>query len=136
MLMLLTTGLLSSSSSTYDYERRKKEQEQRNQQKEEDMTKKPLVTIEYDTYHDMKEELQMYRALRNKNSVAVRKPGTYEWTEFFLVKPVKAVQEIKDLYDEVYSENLRLKKVVDAHENYIKYLEERGLFDRIVNKLD
>lgn len=136
MLLMLTTGLLSSSSHDYECDRRRREEERkRNQQKEEDMAKRPMVTIDYDEYHDMQTELQMCRDMRRKNSVAIRKPGTYEWKEFFLVKPVKAVQEIKEMYDEVYAENARLKKVVEAHERYIDHLENRGFFARIINKL-
>ena len=100
----------------------------------EDMRHKPTVNVSYDEYHQMQDEINKFHEMVRKHSVCVRKPGSYDFSEYQLITPNKAIKQLEEQYKQLAKDYQDLKRVAEADSQYIQHLENRSLFARILNK--
>jgi predicted CopG family antitoxin len=127
--------LLNHMSSSYsDYVVNKTNQET------EDMTHRPTVTVSYDEYHELQDELKKLREMKSKNSVYgyayARKRDCSELfhVNFEGMKASKAIDELQEAVRVLRVEMMSLSCSLSEAEEEIEYLKSRSLLERIFNK--
>jgi hypothetical protein len=131
MLFPLLFNHMSSSYSDYIVHK--------TNQQTEDMTHRPTVTVSYDEYHELQDELKKLRDMKNKNSVYgyayARKRDCSELfhVNFEGMKSSKAITELQEAVQLLRVEMMSLSCSLSEAEEEIEYLKSRSLLDRIFN---